>query len=332
MTELCTLYPNIEPYMTGMLQVSPLHRIYVEQCGNPNGIPAVFLHGGPGYRCTTNNRRFFDPKAYRIILIDQRGCGRSTPYASVEENTTQHLVSDIEQVRKTLGIPRWLVFGGSWGSTLALAYAEAHPEHVSALILRGIYLAEQEEVDWFYQTGVPQRFFPKEWWVYCSVIPENERGSMVEAYWKRLSSPDENVRSKAAIAWSAWEDIASQLIPDEDPSAGLADPEVAISLARIECHYFRNNAFLKKGQLLKNVRDLSEIPTVIVQGRYDMVCPYDAAWRLRTEWELQRRLGGVSSVPFIFHTVEGAGHASSEPGITHRLIEATDMFRDLLVK
>ncbi|OGZ06006.1 MAG: prolyl aminopeptidase [Candidatus Lloydbacteria bacterium RIFCSPLOWO2_01_FULL_50_20] len=326
------LYPEIEPYMTGMIRVSPLHQIYVEQCGNPDGIPAVFLHGGPGYRCTPNNRRFFDPKAYRIILIDQRGCGQSVPYASTEENTTGHLVSDVEYVRKIFGVTRWLVFGGSWGSTLALAYAEAYPECVSALVLRGIYLAEKEEIEWFYQTGVPQRFFPEEWQSYCAVIPEEERGDMVEAYWKRLSDADPEVRSKAAIAWSAWEDVTSQLIPDEAPLAGLADPEVAIALARIECHYFRNDAFLKKGQLLRNAWKLTEIPAAIVQGRYDMVCPYHAAWRLRSKWEFERNHAGISSVPFTFHTVEGAGHASSEPGITHRLIEATDAFRDLLSK
>src|SRR5688500_13618049 len=310
-----TLYPPIEPYDRGRLPVSPLHTIYYEQCGNPEGTPAVFLHGGPGGGIVPDYRRFFDPEAYRVALFDQRGPGDSTPHAELEENTTWDLVSDIEKLREHLGVERWLVFGGSWGSTLSLAYAQTHPERVSALVLRGIFLCRPKEIRWFYQEGASW-IFPDVWEEYLKVIPEEERGDMVSAYYRRLTSDDEQVRLEAARAWSVWEGSTSKLYFDYSLIERFAEPEFALAFARIECHYFMNNAFFETGNyLIENVGRIRHIPAVIAQGRYDVVCPMRSAWELHRAWpEADLRV------------VADAGHSATEPGIVDVLVEATDRF------
>jgi len=311
-----TLYDPIEPYQQGMLKVSEIHDLYYEQCGNPNGQPLVFLHGGPGAGLTTDYRRFFDPQAYRIVLFDQRGAGQSTPHACLEENTTWHLVSDIERLREHLGIEKWMVFGGSWGSTLALAYAQTHPECVSSLVLRGIFLCRPKEIDWFYQEGA-NAIFPDVWEQYENVVPESERGNMLEAYHRRLTSEDESVRLEAARAWSTWEGSALKLIPDQNLIDDFSKPHLALSLARIEAHYFMNNAFFETGNyLLENVGKIRHIPAVIVQGRYDVVCPIMSAWALHRAWPEAELI-----------IVGNAGHSALELGITSALVNATDRFR-----
>jgi proline iminopeptidase len=311
-----TLYDPIEPYKQGMLKVSEIHDVYYEQCGNPNGQAVVFLHGGPGAGLTADYRRFFDPEAYRIVLFDQRGAGKSTPHASLEENTTWHLVSDIERLRHHLGIEKWMVFGGSWGSTLALAYAQTHPQCVSALVLRGIFLCRQKEIDWFYQEGA-SAIFPDVWEQYENIIPESERGNMLEAYHRRLTSKDESVRLEAARAWSTWEGSALKLIPDQNLIDDFSKPHLALSLARIEAHYFMNNAFFETGNyLLENVAKIRHIPAVIVQGRYDVVCPMMSAWSLHRAWPEAE-----------FIVIGDAGHSVLEPGITSALVDAMDRFR-----
>jgi proline iminopeptidase len=311
-----TLYDPIEPYQQGMLKVSEIHDIYYEQCGNPDGQPVVFLHGGPGGGIIADYRRFFDPEAYRIVLFDQRGAGKSTPHACLEENTTWHLASDIERLRQHLGIEKWMVFGGSWGSTLALAYAQTYPACVGSLVLRGIFLCRPKEIDWFYQEGA-SAIFPDVWEQYQSVIPESERGNMLEAYYCRLTSDDESVRLEAARAWSIWEGSTSKLIPDQKLIDDFSEPHKALSLARIEAHYFINNTFFKTDNyLLENVGKIRQIPAVIVQGRYDVVCPMMSAWALHRAWP---------EAEFII--VGDAGHSVSEPGITSALVDATDRFR-----
>jgi proline iminopeptidase len=310
------LYPEIEPYDSGFLQVSPLHRIYYEQCGNPNGKPVVFLHGGPGAGCSPKARRFFDPARYRIVLFDQRGCGRSTPHAELTDNTTWHLVADIELLRKQLGIDRWQVFGGSWGSTLALAYAQTHPECVTELVLRGIFMLRRWELEWFYQKGC-DALYPDAWETYLAAIPEVEHGDLMSAYHRRLTSSDAGVRLAAAKAWSVWEGSTSFLLQDPSHIDGTAEDEFALAFARIECHYFVNGGFFKHDdQLLRDVHRMKNIPVVIVQGRYDVVCPARSAWDLCRAWpEADLRI------------VADAGHSAFEPGIVHELIEATDRFR-----
>lgn len=311
-----TLYDPIEPFQHGKLKVSDIHEIYYEQCGNPDGKPVVFLHGGPGGGLTPNYRRFFDPESYRIVLFDQRGSGNSTPHASLEENTTWHLVSDIERLREHLGIEKWMVFGGSWGSTLALAYAETHPERVSALVLRGIFLCRAKEISWFYQEGA-NAIFPDVWEQYVRVIPEAERDKMLEAYYRRLTSEDESIRLEAARAWSVWEGSTSKLIPDPNLINDFAEEHKALSLARIEAHYFINNAFFEtENYLLDNVGKIRHIPAVIVQGRYDVVCPIMSAWALHRAWPEAELI-----------VVGDAGHSVTEPGITSALVDATDRFR-----
>jgi proline iminopeptidase len=312
-----TFYPPIEPYDQGMLPVSPVHTIYYEQCGNLQGTPAVFLHGGPGGGIVPDYRRFFDPEAYRVVLFDQRGSGQSTPHASLEENTTWHLVADIERLREQLGIEKWLVFGGSWGSTLALAYAQTHPERVSALVLRGIFLCRPKEIRWFYQEGASW-IFPDVWEEYLKVIPEDERGDMVSAYYRRLTSEDEQVRIEAARAWSVWEGSTSKLLFDYGMIEKFADAEFALAFARIECHYFMNNAFFETDNyLIENVSKIRHIPAVIVQGRYDVVCPIQSAWELHRAWPE----AGWKVIP-------DAGHSATEPGTIDALVEATDGFKD----
>ncbi|HZH90017.1 MAG TPA: prolyl aminopeptidase [Pyrinomonadaceae bacterium] len=310
------LYPAIEPYDQGMLPVSPVHTLYYEQSGNPEGLPVVFLHGGPGGGTVPDYRRFFDPAAYRIVLFDQRGSGKSTPHANLEDNTTWHLVADIERIREHLGIDRWLVFGGSWGSTLALAYAQTHPERARALVLRGIFLCRPKEIRWFYQEGA-SAIYPDAWEHYVKVIPEAERDDLLGAFHRRLTSDDEAVRLEAARAWSVWEGSTSKLYPDEDFIAHFGDPQFALAFARIECHYFMNNAFFETDNyLIENVGKIRHIPAVIVQGRYDVVCPLMSAWELHRAWpEAELRI------------IPDAGHSALEPGTRSALVEATDRFR-----
>jgi len=312
-----TFYPPIEPYDEGMLAVSPIHTIHYEQCGNPEGTPALFLHGGPGGGIVPDYRRFFDPDAYRVVLFDQRGSGQSTPHASLEENTTWDLVSDIERLREHLGIEKWLVFGGSWGSTLSLAYAQTHPARVRALVLRGIFLCRPKEIRWFYQEGASW-IFPDVWEQYLEVIPEEERGDMVSAYYRRLTSEDKGVRLEAARAWSVWEGSTSKLLFDYEMIDKFADAEFALAFARIECHYFMNNAFFDTdNHLIENVGKIRHIPAVIVQGRYDVVCPIQTAWELHRAWPEAE-----------WKVIPDAGHSATEPGTIAALVEATDKFKD----
>lgn len=309
------LYPEIEPFNSGFLRVSPLHEIYFEESGSPTGKPAVFVHGGPGGGTDGKQRRFFDPSKYRIILFDQRGCGKSKPHASLEDNTTWHLVSDMERLREHLKIDRWQVFGGSWGSTLALAYAEKYPTRVTELVLRGIFLLRKSEIDWFYQAGA-SALYADAWEDYLAPIPEAERGDLLHAYHRRLTSDDPKVRQEAARAWSVWEGRTSCLAPNEDLIARTAGDDFSLAFARIECHYFVNAGFMHpESQLLDEVAKIRHIPAVIVQGRYDVVCPMENAWALHRAWpEADLRIVG------------DAGHSAFEPGILSELVDATDRF------
>ena len=312
------LYPPIKPYNSGMLRVSAVHEIYYEESGNPRGKPALFLHGGPGGGTDPSMRQFFDPKRYRIVLLDQRGCGRSRPHASLVDNTTWHLVLDIESVRELLGIEHWLVFGGSWGSTLALAYAQAHPNRVTELVLRGIFMLRRWELEWFYQDqGGAAALYPDLWERYVAPIPPDERHDMIRAYHRRLTSTDRKVLNEAAVAWSVWEGATSHLRQNPEYVAKFsADAKYAAAFARIECHYFINGGFLRQDdQLLADVDRIRHIPAVIVQGRYDVVCPMRSAWDLHRAWpESQLRI------------VPDAGHSAFEVGTTRELVAATDGF------
>lgn len=316
-TRLRTLYPPIDAYRTGFIRVSDLHEIYFEESGNPRGLPAVFLHGGPGGGTDPKMRQFFDPKRYRIVLFDQRGCGKSRPSASLVENTTWHLVEDMEKLRKHLGIERWLAFGGSWGSTLALAYAERYPDRVTALVLRGIFLLRKFELDWFYQDPLgAAQLFPDLWEHYLAPIPEAERGDIARAYYERLTGDDPAVLKRAAKAWSIWEGATSFLRLNPDYLAKFEQDEYAAAFARIECHYFVNGGFLERDtQLLEDAPRIRGIPGVIVQGRYDVVCPMRSAWDLHRVWPVAT-----------LRIVPDAGHSAFEPGTTHELISATDRF------
>lgn len=308
-------YPEIEPYRTGRLKVSSLHEIYWEESGNPQGKPVVFVHGGPGGGTDGKQRRFFNPDKYRIVLFDQRGCGKSTPNACTDENTTWDLVEDMEKIRKHLGVERWQVFGGSWGSTLALAYAETHPQQVTELVLRGIFLLRPEELKWFYQSGC-SALYPDAWEKYWNLIPENERHDMIAAYYRRLNSGDRKVQLEAARAWSGWEGATSKLFPDAGFIKGYEADDFALAFARIECHYFTHGGFLETpNQLLENVDRIRHIPGVIVQGRYDVVCPMMSAWELHRAWP--------EAELFI---VPDAGHSAFEPGNTRALVAACDRF------
>jgi proline iminopeptidase len=314
-----TMYPEIEPYRTYRMPVGGGHELYVEECGNPDGLPVIFLHGGPGAGLSPYHRRFFDPARYRIVLFDQRGAGRSTPFADLTDNTTWHLVADIEAIREHCGIERWVVFGGSWGSTLSLAYAQQHPERVLGLVLRGIFLCRPEEIRWYYEEGGASWILPEKWDRFVSAIPAEERGNMLDAYWKRLTSDDENVRLAAAKAWGAWEGGGITLAESPETEASFAAPEVALSLARIEAHYFRHHAFVEPGQLLRDVEKLRHIPTTIVHGRYDIICPVKNACDLAAVW------------PEADLHIVLAGHAASEPGIVDVLVQATDRLADRYV-
>jgi proline iminopeptidase len=316
-TERRGLYPPIEPFRTGFLRVSSVHEIYFEESGNPDGKPAVFLHGGPGGGTDPKMRTFFDPKVYRIVLFDQRGCGRSRPHANLVDNTTWHLVKDMEKLREHLGIKRWLVFGGSWGSTLALAYAETHPDQVTELVLRGIFLLRKWEIDWFYQRpDGAGALYPDLWEKYVATIPEAERSDMVRAYYRRLTSDDPQVLRQAARTWAIWEGATSFLRLNPNYVAKFQEDDYAAAFARIECHYFINNGFFATdNQLIEQVGKIRKIPAVIVQGRYDVVCPVKSAWDLHCAWpEADLRI------------VPDAGHSAFEPGNIHELISATDRF------
>ena len=309
------LYPEIKPFNTFFLKVSNLHTVYVEESGNPNGKPVVFLHGGPGGGIEPIYRQYFDPLIWRIIIFDQRGCGKSTPHAELEENTTWDLVEDIEKIRNTLNIEAWVVFGGSWGSTLSLSYAITYPERCKGLILRGIFLLRKFEINWFYQEGCSY-IYPDEWEKYISVIPENEQNDLVKAYYKLLTSKNSSLRINAAKAWSKWEASTSKLSQDKKSLHHFDNIKTAEAFARIECHYFINNGFFKKdGWILDNVDKISSIPTVIVQGRYDVVCP------IKSAWDLHKNLS--NSELFI---IQDAGHSMLEKGIQKKLIELTDKF------
>ena len=309
------LYPPREPYNSGYLKVSDLHTIHFEESGNPQGKPIVLLHGGPGGGCPPFYRQYFDPEKWRLIMFDQRGCGQSKPHAELQENTTWDLVNDIEKLREHLSIEQWVVFGGSWGSTLSLAYSQTHPDRCKGLILRGIFMLRQKEIRWFYQEGASY-IFPDAWEEYVKPIPINERDDMLTAYYKRLTSPDAQIRLEAARAWSIWEASTSRLFPDLDLKQRFGTDVFAEAFARIECHYFINKGFLEpEDQLLLNVDRIRHIPAVIVQGRYDVVCPMMSAWELHRAWEEAE-----------FIVVPDAGHSMSEPGIRSALIEATDKF------
>ena len=317
--ELLPLFPPIEPYSTGMLDLDSPHRMYYEQSGNPDGIPAVFLHGGPGAGASAVHRQFFDPAAYRIVVLDQRGAGRSTPLGCLENNTTGHLVADLEKLRAHLAIDKWLVFGGSWGSTLALAYAEHHPERCLGLVLRGIFLCRASEIDWFLY-GL-RTIFPEAWRTFSGYIPEAERGDLLAAYHKRLTHPDPAVHMPAARCWSVYEGSCSTLLPNPALVADFASDRVALGLARVEAHYFRNDIFLPENFLLDNTHRLKSIPGVIVQGRYDIVCPPVSADDLHQAWPQAH-----------YQIVADAGHSAFEPGIRSRLVAATEDFKSKLAR
>ncbi len=312
------LYPAIQPSRTWRFPVSDLHTLYIEESGSPDGVPVVFLHGGPGGSCEPGHRRFFNPEAYRIILFDQRGCGKSRPHASLEDNTTWDLVADLEKIRESLEIDRWVVFGGSWGSTLALAYAQTHPERVSGLILRGIFLARQQDVNWFFN-GDAARIFPEAWQHFIEPIPVEERDDMVAAYYRRLTSSNEIVRMGAAKAWSIWEGSSVTLLPDKNVVDHFSDPHIALSIARIECHYFSNQSFFKPDQLLDNMDKITDIPGYIVHGRYDMVCPIDQAIALKQRWKNAE-----------LNVISDAGHAVTENGISRALVNCCNSMLEMV--
>lgn len=308
-------YPPIEPYHQGTLSVSELHTLHFEEVGNPEGKPVVFLHGGPGGGTVPFYRQFFNPDRWRVVLFDQRGCGKSTPHAELTDNTTWDLVDDIERLRSHLNIDQWTVFGGSWGSTLALAYAQTYPQHCAGLILRGIFMLRPKEIRWFYQEGASY-IFPDAWEHYLAPIPKEERHDLVAAYYKRLTSPDAQTRQQAARAWAIWEASTSYLIQNPQTIERFGNDVFADAFARIECHYFINGGFFEPAdRLLQNVSTIRHIPTVIVQGRYDVVCPMTSAWELHRAWPESELV-----------IVANAGHSATEPGILSALVEATDTF------
>ncbi|MEN8820152.1 MAG: prolyl aminopeptidase [Abyssibacter sp.] len=314
-----TLYPELPARVTGTLPPEDGHTVWFEESGNPDGIPVVFVHGGPGGGTQPLYRRFFDPDRYRIVLFDQRGCGRSTPHAELEHNNTWALVSDMERLREQLDIEAWVVFGGSWGSTLSLAYSQNHPDRCLAIILRGIFLLRQQELEWFYQDGA-SRMYPDAWQRYYHAIPEAERDDLLQAYYRRLTHDDPDVRIPAARAWSTWEASTSKLIPSDSLVQSFEDAKFAEAFARIEAHYFVHGGFLDHpDQLIHNVERIRHIPGFIVQGRYDVVCPPQTAWDLHQAWPEAE-----------FHMVPDAGHSATEPGIVDRLVDATDRTADRL--
>jgi len=306
------MYPSIQPYKAQQLPVDDLHSLYVEESGNPDGVPVLFLHGGPGASCEPCHRQYFNPERYRIVLFDQRGSGQSTPHAELTDNTTWHLVDDIERIRQQLGIKKWILFGGSWGSTLSLAYAEVHPDHVLGLILRGIFLCRDEDIQWFYQHGA-SRLYPDAWQSFLAPIPNNERTDMVAAYYHRLTSENEIERMAAAKAWSVWEGTTATLEPDKSIVDYFSDPFMALSIARIECHYFMHKSFLKPNQLLLDAQKIAHLPCEIIHGRHDVICPVDQALALHQALPESH-----------LHIIENAGHAAKETGIGAALVVAAD--------
>ncbi len=312
------LFPAIQPGKTWRFKASEQHTLYLEECGNPQGIPIVFLHGGPGGNCEPGHRRFFDPERYRIILFDQRGAGKSKPHASLEDNTSAQLVEDLEKIREFLAIDQWVVFGGSWGSTLSLLYAQAHPERVLGLILRGIFLARDIDVQWFYQGGAA-RIFPEAWLQFLEPIPKNQHDDLIAAYYERLTSDNEIVRMGAAKAWSIWEGSAATLLPDQHIVSHFSEPHVALSIARIECHYFHHQSFLKSDQILENMDKINHIPGYIVHGRYDMICPIEQALLLNQRWPESR-----------LRVIDNAGHAATEPGISAALVDSCNQMLEIV--
>jgi proline iminopeptidase len=310
-----TLYPEIDPYESALLPVSQLHKIYYERCGRPSGQPALFLHGGPGSNTSPVHRRFFNPDHYDIVLFDQRGCGKSTPSACTIDNTTAHLIADIERLREHLGIQKWLVFGGSWGSALALAYAQAHPDKVTGLILRGIFFVTKRELRWFYQDGA-SRIFPDEFEQYIEIVPESQRHDLIGAYDNLLRHPDPEIQLRAARAWCRWEAAASFLIPRDSYARKFEDDRLALAFAKIECHYFMRGAFFaSESELLDNIPRIRAIKARILQGRYDLVCPFETAWALHRAWPEAQ-----------FRVIPGAGHSALDDQMTSALVEATDEF------
>lgn len=311
------LFPPIEPFDSGYLPVDELHTLYWEQCGRPDGVPVIFLHGGPGAGASSTHRRFFDPRHYRIVILDQRGSGRSTPLGETRRNTTEHLIADLETLRRLLRIEKWLLFGGSWGSTLALAYAQTYPERCLGLVLRGVFLMRRQEIDWFLH-GMRQ-IFPEAWENFVGHIPERERGDLLEAYWRRLDSPDPMVRTAAGRVWSSYEAACSCLLPPREPiGVSAADDAHAVGLARIEAHYFRSNTFRPEDKLLRDVDRIRRLPATIVQGRYDIVCPIISADALRRAWPEAD-----------YRVVPDAGHSALEPGVRAALVEATERYKTL---
>lgn len=310
---MLTLYPAIKPYAMHEVSVDEVHTLYVEESGNPRGLPVVFIHGGPGIGCGPEQRRFFDPSLYRIILFDQRGAGRSTPHAALVNNTTQALVSDMETIRQHLGIERWILFGGSWGATLALVYGQTHPLRVLSMILRGIFLCRQEDFDWFYKPGGASRLFPEAWEKLSENLRPEERTNLLQSYYHRLTGTDELQRMSAAKAWSEWEGVCSFLLPNPQVVNSMTEPHKAISLACIETHYFMNNAFLEPNQILNNMASIAHIPAVIVHGRYDVVCPVDNAFALHAAWPNSK-----------LEIIRDAGHSACELGIINALVAATN--------
>lgn len=309
---MLTLFPEIKPYATHKLAVQAPHVLHVEESGNKEGLPVLFLHGGPGGGCDLNSARFFDPACYRIITFDQRGCGQSKPHACLEHNTTWDLVADIESIRETLAIDQWVVFGGSWGSTLALAYAQTHPTQVLGLILRGIFLCRPSEIKWFYQQGASY-LFPDYWADYVAPIPESERDDLVQAYYKRLTGTNEDIQLEAAKAWSGWEGRTSTLLPNPQLADAFFEADKALAMARIECHYFMHHAYLESDQLLRDMFKISHIPGVIVHGRYDVICPVDNAWQLHKQWPKSE-----------LHIMQASGHSAFEAQTTDALVRATN--------
>ena len=312
------LYPELKPYHRHQFKVSDLHQLYVDESGNPDGIPVVFVHGGPGAACDASCRRYYDPSVYRIITFDQRGCGRSTPHAELKHNNTQLLIADMESIRQFLKVDKWLLFGGSWGATLSLLYAQQHPENVLGLILRGVFLCRQRDIDWLYKDGA-NRIFPDHWQKFIHAIPESERDDMLGAYHRRLVGPDELARMAAAKAWSAWEGNCATLRPNTEVMTKLAKLHVSLAMARLESEYMINAGFIAENQILDNMKSIEQIPAIIVHGRYDMVCPLENALSLHDLWPVAE-----------LHIIRDAGHSASEPGITDALVRSTAEMADTI--
>jgi proline iminopeptidase len=314
---MLTLYPPIKPYAQNRLAVEPPHELYIEECGNPEGLPILVVHGGPGAGLNEDYRRYFDPTIYRIILFDQRGAGQSTPHAELAGNTTQALAHDMEAIREFLNVKQWILFGGSWGSTLSLVYAETYPQQVRSLILRGIFLCRPQEIRWFYEEGA-RHIFPDYWEEFIAPIPEDQRHNLIQNYYELLTGPNEVARMAAAKAWSIWEARCATLEPNKKIVEYLANPHTALSISRIECHYFLHNSFLEPNQILRNIEKIQDIPGIIVHGRYDIVCPLENAWDLHKAWPHSE-----------LHIIRNAGHSAGEPGIVDALVRATQKMSSL---